>query len=406
MRCMMQSAIAAIGLCIALLSAPQISLAADAVKADSPIESLAVPLAAIFDFRIENGQLAMDRKEWEATAREKQRQAVADRLAYLLRVPDGMQLDEAEKQKRREMAQAVGKHLADMPALSYLFGDVHAAVVNKFKPVDSYIRAATPRDAEEFADPFEGEKISYSARATKLFERMRFAEAKSRRALYYAVEEDSFRLELTDGDDNLIILQQRPESFSVLAIRGNQPVCKSGESFTAFARKHREWFEGEILPALARVGVRPVLPSDALPVRETALQVLENSSDVDPDPEELLRELESDDRETRQKAHGALVSFYEQCEELIDERLQSNDLSPELQAALDKVIVAQRPSKLPRQTIVAFELLNDPEFLVSLFDVAIERDIPNISRQLEKITGQQLGANPEKWKAFVRKRDS
>jgi hypothetical protein len=58
--------------------------------------------------------------------------------------------------------------------------------------------------------------------------------------------------------------------------------------------------------------------------------------------------------------------------------------------------------KPARQTVVAFGLLSDPQYLASLLDNADPRVSSQIVGRLEKLTGQKLGSDPEKWKAWAK----
>jgi hypothetical protein len=137
-------------------------------------------------------------------------------------------------------------------------------------------------------------------------------------------------------------------------------------------------------------------------VRAAALNFLENSAAESIDVEQLLNEVASADRKTRERAQNLIAANYEQFQALIEERLQSKVLSIGARSPLVKIVESQNQTKTPRQTVVAFGLLEDPQYLTSLLEDADPRAFVEIVHRLEKLTGQKLGTDPEKWKAWAK----
>ena len=55
-----------------------------------------------------------------------------------------------------------------------------------------------------------------------------------------------------------------------------------------------------------------------------------------------------------------------------------------------------------RQTIDAFDLLNDPQYIVAFLDDADPKEFLQIVRYLEKISGKKLGTDPAAWKEWAK----
>ena len=54
-----------------------------------------------------------------------------------------------------------------------------------------------------------------------------------------------------------------------------------------------------------------------------------------------------------------------------------------------------------RQTIAAFDLVNDPQYVVSFLEDADPKEFVKIVRHLEQISGQKLGTDPAAWKEWA-----
>src|SRR5262249_30040184 len=160
------------------------------------------------------------------------------------------------------------------------------------------------------------------------------------------------RLEFTDGDKNLMVLQQHPGSFAVLIIRDEKMICETSETFVAFVCKHRELVAEFVLPSLARVGIRPMLPLESPEVCSAALESLTATTNAGAD--------------SNQKA-------YEQFLKQVTGFLQSNRL---LSDHGKKLAEQTQQNQLARNTVVAFDLLNDPEYVVSLLQIARASELP------------------------------
>ena len=55
-----------------------------------------------------------------------------------------------------------------------------------------------------------------------------------------------------------------------------------------------------------------------------------------------------------------------------------------------------------RQTIAAFDLVNDPQYVVPfLEDAGTQKKFVKIVRHLEQISGQKFGTDPAAWKEWA-----
>jgi hypothetical protein len=412
---------AIVWLCVAVISmlAAQLS-ERPAAAAGGSIYPLAETLAPIFDFQIEKGQLVLNRAAWEKTADQGRKQAIDSMNANLQRqqkvtLEDILRMKEEGKNQgvvqqalmqmqRQDQVKAYAKQMANLPDLYFLCNTVwqkaySSGGMNGNNPRGNMIR---PGDGT-FSQSFQGSELSFQASGTTESERIQICETRSPNALYFSNDDiDGFRLEWTTADNDLIVLQQHPDSFAVLTIRNEKIFSDSAETFVAFVQTHRELMTDFIFPELARVGIRLALPPSNPAVRAAALNFLENSAEGSVDIEQLLNEVASADRKTRERAQNLIAANYEQFETAIEERLQSKVLSIGARSPLVKIVESQNKSRTPRQTVVAFGLLEDPQYLVSLLEDADPRAFVEIIHRLEKLTGQKLGTDPEKWKAWAK----
>jgi hypothetical protein len=378
MRRMKLQIVAVASLCAGFWPAHASCWARDQAK-PGPIEQIADGLSAIFQFRIEHGQLVLDRESWEAKA-EPQRNSF--RAAMKNQAPS----NDARQQANVAQMKAVYEQWLSSPTLGYLVSDVFNDL-SRTEPQMVIQNGRVPRqftrNADSFSCWFEARRIRLSARGNNDAERIELSEKDSPCALRFSNDsKDGFRIEFTDGDNNLIVLQQHPDSFAALIIRDEKMLCETSETFVAFVRKHRKLVSEFMLPNLARVGVRPMLPLESEEVRRAALELMTARKAVEVDP----------DRET-----------YERYRKQITGLLQSRGL---FSGQMKKIGDQEQTSQQARKTVVAFDLLNEPEYLVSLLDGAGVSELPVVFTRLEQLTGEKIGPDAAAWKKWLQENNS
>jgi hypothetical protein len=365
--------IAVAALCAALGLVRATCWAEDKAKA-GPIEQLAERLSAVFQFRIEAAQLVLNREAWEEKA-EPQRKSFRDAMKSMAKSNDARQQANAAQMK------AVYEQWLTSPTLGYLVSDI-CNDLSRNEPPMVMQNGRRPslfiRNAESFSCWFEMRRVRLSARGNNDVERIELAENDSPRALRFSNDsKDGFRIEFTDGDNNLIVLQQHLDSFAALIIRDDKMLCETSDTFVAFVRKHRELVSEFVLPNLEKVGIRPMLPLESADVRTAALEM-------------LIRPQGDDISSDRKK--------YEEYRKRITGLLNTTRL---LGAPLKKVADTEQTSEVARKTVVGFDLLKDPEYLVSMLDSAKESELSIIAGRLEQLTGEKFGPDAAAWKKWA-----
>jgi hypothetical protein len=294
-------------------------------SAAGQIEKLAEPLAAIFDFQIEQGQLVLNRAAWEKPAGEARKQSIDSMNASLERNQKKMTLEEILKLKQggknpglvqqamqqlrqQDQIKAYAKRMAVVPDLCFLFSNVRNKAFGQFGARTDNPRGNMASYGDGvFSQSFEASDLSMQATGTLKAERIQIRQTNSPNALYFANDDiDGFRLEVTTTNNDLIVLQQHADSFSVLTIRNEKIFSDSSATFVAFVQNHRELMTDFIFPELSRVGFRPALPTDSPAVRAAALNLLANSSQERVEIKKVFAELSSTDRKTRENAQSMI----------------------------------------------------------------------------------------------------
>jgi hypothetical protein len=391
----------------------------NAAAADGAIERLSESLAPFFHFQIKDDQLVLDRDAREAAADGLRQQALdplkknierSDQLAAKMEETLKKEAKDsaAYKQALMQMTQqqqlkAYVKRMDDMPAAYFLFSDLQRRAVAQFGMVNNSRGSPMRFGDRSFSQSFQSNAVSMQVTASQNSERIQIEETTTPRSLYFSSDElDGFRLELTTADNDLIVLQQHPDSFAVLTIRNGKVFSESAESFLGFVKENRELMTSFVFPALAKVGIRPAPPIYELPVRDAAMTLLQYAAGADVDTEKLIADLTSENREACERAKNTLIANYEQFQSVVKAQLQMDSLPTEKRRQLERLVDLQQITSEARGIVATFDLLNDPAYLVSLLDDADPRDFVRIVRRLEKVSGQKLGTNPAAWKAWVK----
>ena len=87
-----------------------------------------------------------------------------------------------------------------------------------------------------------------------------------------------------------------------------------------------------MLPALANVGIRPVLPPHDERVRNTVYALLIRTPDATAEGQQLLEDLDSDKREVRERATRLLDNLFDLYKDLIQQKLQDKSCSAEVRS--------------------------------------------------------------------------
>jgi hypothetical protein len=77
--------------------------------------------------------------------------------------------------------------------------------------------------------------------------------------------------------------------------------------------------------------------------------------------------------------------------------------SLEIKGRLERIVAAHPEDARQSQGLITLQLYRDPKFLISLLDHVAREQVSPIVRELERATGQKLGAEAAAWKEWATK---
>jgi hypothetical protein len=345
---------------------PPVPPAKSPLLGEGVLQQVRRPLEQIFQFKIAGATLKADRQSWGTAVKE------ADKAA--VRGPRG----------------------SEHP-IEAIFGKIQAAAGA------SSTSMTTGRHREI---SFSGNKMNGNLylRGDTLRLSLEEAQAPQRTLEYRDDGQGSFRLQVMHPDGDLILMSQgRKGAFAVVALLGNQSFSGKGESFVAFYRQHRQEMDTLVLPALASLGIQPVLSPNTPRVRQAVLALVLWTPETLEEGKRLLADLDDDKIVVREKASRLLKERFEVHKDLIQEKLRDKASPLEVQKRLQQILDGQADSARANQIVTALNLTQDAAYVVSLLDHAAPDQISPIIHHLEQITGEKHGSDPAAWKEWARK---
>jgi hypothetical protein len=213
----------------------------------------------------------------------------------------------------------------------------------------------------------------------------------------------AWRILATDPSGDLVLLNQTPKgAVSVAAVLGGKPVAASGASYLDFYRQNRDLADGRILPVLRHLGADLKVSRQTPAVRAAARSRLTPLSEADTQhAAQLLKDLDNDSFEVREKATKELNDNYDRFQSLIEAKAKAPGLTPEVTDRLRKTAAAHPDAGAANQVIDALNLLDDPGFLAELFEGASDAQKAALAARLERLTGQKLGTDAAAWQNWL-----
>jgi hypothetical protein len=253
---------------------------------------------------------------------------------------------------------------------------------------------------------FSGNKMNGSLHLRRETLRLNLEEVQGpQRTLEFSDDgQGAFRLQVSHPEGDLILMNQgRKGAFSVVALLGDRMLSGKGESFVAYYRQHRQDMEAHILPALASLGIQPILAPNAPRVRRATLALLLRTPETLEEGKQLLADLDDDQMVVREKATRLLNERFEVHKDLIQEKLRDKSIPLEVQKRLQQILDGQSESARANQAVAALNLTQDSAYVVSLLDQVPADQVPRLIQHLEKLTGQKHGTDVAGWKEWASK---
>lgn len=366
----------------------------------------------IFQFKIEAGQLRIDRAAWDRQGKEIASAEEAQAAAAANNMPPGFaqnpRMAAMDKERRDRTIAMMG---GPPPALHAIFRALQERArkaSRSFAGGSDLPSSSIHNGWKQWQSGFAGETLSGELRTNNGGEELQLQELEPpRRMLEFRCGNDaSMLLQLTDREGETIVLRQDGKGrFFLAIIAAETTIADEAESFIALVKQHRQLIESDVLPVLARIGVRPILPSEASEVRVVVWASLLRGPEARAEGERLLGDLDSDSFDVREAASQALSSRYALLGDLIREKVMDKSNSAEMQARLERIVAEHPDSPLPTQTVAALGLASDPLYLCKLLDSANPKETQVLVKRLEQITGEKLGPDTAAWKKWARSQE-
>lgn len=210
---------------------------------------------------------------------------------------------------------------------------------------------------------------------------------------------------MLSGEGELILVQQtRSGACTVAAAAGGKSFIAQGDSFLALYKQHRQAVDAQMLPVLQGLAVALVPSSSTSQMKNAVLALLTRTPELLEEGKKLMRDLDSEKFQTRDKASKLLNERFEVYKDLIQEKLKDSSLSQETSSRLAKIMAGHPDAQKVSQTIAALDLLRDPAYLIGILEEAASEQRSKVAAQLETVTGQRLGGDIAAWKKWLAER--
>ena len=117
--------------------------------------------------------------------------------------------------------------------------------------------------------------------------------------------------------------------------------------------------------------------------------------------ERLVRQLNAPDYETRNRAAAMINANRKIWKGQIELKLEQVDLPLETRVSLQSSLEQQDPQSQMDELIRDQNLLNSPDYLVSLFDSANSKQTGLVIKRLQQVTGKSF-SQPDQWRAWLK----
>jgi hypothetical protein len=234
------------------------------LSSDGEFQKISAPLTHIFQFKIENGILTLDRAAWkeEAAAIEKENAAASDPN----NLPPGMKPDTSQalryqarllEERARQLERH--QHMGSAPPLCTLFQKIEATARMGSR---SFSGGGPSFNSNgkwmEWQSAFEGKSLSGQLVSNNDEERLALQEkTEPNRTLDFVIYQRSgFRIQISNPEGELILLRQMPDgAFSVITMLASKVQKYEAETFEELVRLNRTALEADVLPALKQCGI-------------------------------------------------------------------------------------------------------------------------------------------------------
>jgi len=292
----------------------------------------------------------------------------------------------------------------------------HARQVLKSKPVElifAKLQTAAGSSGSSastsenfFAKSFRGNGLTARIRAfgASFYAVLEEENAPHRRLEFSDDGRGAMRLILADksGKFVLAVIQNRQGGFSVAQISGNDRRTEVAESFQDFYAKRRRYVDGTLFPLLAHVGMGLPWTVCNPKVEQAVLARLRGpltQAEVR-QAETLIRQLNDDVPERRERAAEALSANFARYRDTIDKATKDASNPPEAASRLKKIVDENAGQDGIEEFLDSRKLTEDAGYLIELLQEVGPGDRDAIVKALQRMTGQKLASDPPAWQKW------
>ena len=291
--------------------------------------------------------------------------------------------------------------------LGNIFGEERPGVEEAFFAIQSKLgggggssRIGSGRPNSRYS--FTARGLSGSAYLGNFDTRFTFEESKALERKFEFRDNGIGRLYFTFSCDQLFIrfIQNEKGNTQLIWVEGDKVNAYVGRTFSDFVNDNPQAANKVLFPLLQQLGIRMPMDKTDPHVLKSALTRLEMQSSDEEEVQQLIKDLGSGSYEKRKTASERLTEGFDRWSAQIEKSLQDESLTFETKARL-KGIASENPKSETDILLTDQKLLESPEFLISLFDVATDDQKTFVAEQLKKVTGQNLGTDLDAWKKWL-----
>ena len=172
-------------------------------------------------------------------------------------------------------------------------------------------------------------------------------------------------------------------------------------TFDQLRRQNPELVDQWLLPVMSHAGITLPVLSENTEIIAAVFARLESFSQKTDQFERLVRQLNAPDYETRNRAAAMINANRKIWKGQIELKLEQVDLPLETRVSLQSSLEQQDPQSQMDELIRDQNLLNSPDYLVSLFDSANSKQTGLVIKRLQQVTGKSF-SQPDQWRAWLK----
>ena len=354
---------------------------------DGPLQDISEKMSELVRLKIVNRKLEL-RRDWGESARRGDRQDQIDK--------------EVEKLKARGFDQNTAVRLAERIQRT---ADSETPFSTAFFALTSNLSGSLQRTSSgsKRTMKFRNPNMSASAQLTipENDVQMLFGERKEpNRQLVLAQSDDGMFVFKYSGDDFLVELRQEKNGrVQLVRMLEEKKETYQGLDFVGLRKQHPEIIDQWLLPLMEHSGVSIPVLAENEEIVDAVLAKLEAFSQRADEFERLVKQLNAREYETRNMATEKIVANRSLWQGQIEKKLEQQQLPLETRVRLQSAMSLNHEESQVDQLIRDQDLLNSPEYLVSLLGVANANQSKLIVRRLKQITGLPFSTAAQ-WRAW------